>query len=167
VVRCAREYFSYLADAPAEIATVLGDARLVLEREAAGGQEPPLDVLVIDAFSGDAIPMHLLTRQSLSIYRRRLRPDGLLCFHVSNKYLDLTPVLRGLAWEAGLEAALFESGAVADRGVGAATWVILTTDRAFLGQPAVAKCWTPWPADAPPPLVWTDDYGSLRQVLTH
>lgn len=165
VVRMCNEYFTYCSDSPAEIDFVLGDARVQLERELAAGQAGRFDVLAIDAFSSDAIPMHLLTRESLALYAQHLAPGGLLCLHISNKHLDLTGVVRGLAAEQGFEPVLFNSFGDAARGTSDASWVVLTRSDAFLISPAVIAAATPWPAGARAPLVWTDDFGSLRQVL--
>src|SRR5580704_425351 len=100
VERLARHWFTFLHDSPAQIDVVLGDARLSL------AAEPPqhFNVIVVDAFSGDAIPVHLLTREALVLYRRHLQPNGIIVFHVSNQYIDLEPVIAGIAGDAGLRA---------------------------------------------------------------
>jgi hypothetical protein len=165
VIRMAREHFSFLSDCRGTVEIVEGDARLELEREAAAGQPLKFDVLVVDAFSGDSIPMHLLTRECLRLYRRHLAPEGLVCLHLSNKHLDLTGVARGHALEMGLTPLLFESPAIAERGVGDATWVVLCEGRTFADVPSVRSATSAWLPDAAKPLVWTDDFGSLRQVL--
>ena len=97
VIRIAREHFSFLADCQGECDVVLGDARLSLEKES----PQHFDLLVLDAFSGDAVPAHLLTREAFEIYRRHLQPDGMIAVHISNRYLDLRPVLAGLAEQFG------------------------------------------------------------------
>ena len=160
-----QQYFTFCSDTPAGIEFVLGDARVQLEQELARGQFGRFDILAIDAFSSDAIPMHLLTRESLALYAQHLEPDGLLCLHISNKHLDLTGVVRGLAAEFGFEPVLFNSFGDAQRGTSDASWVVLTKNSAFLISPAVIAAATPWPAGGRAPLVWTDDFGSLRQVL--
>lgn len=93
------ELFTYLADSAAQVDIVLGDGRLSLADQPVGR----FDALVLDAFSSDAIPVHLLTREAVDLYLSRLRPDGLLVFHISNRYLDLAPVLANIAEDAGLE----------------------------------------------------------------
>src|SRR5262249_5210351 len=103
VIDIARRYFTYLGDSHGHINVTPGDARLVLEREVSGTATPDdhkYGVLVIDAFNSDAIPMHLLTREALEIYRSRLLPDGMLAFHISNRYVDLEPILGNLAGSA-------------------------------------------------------------------
>ncbi len=98
VERLARHWFTFLHDSTAQTDVVLGDARLSLAAEA----PQHFNVIVVDAFSGDAIPVHLLTREALALYRRHLQPDGIIAFHVSNQYVDLEPVIAGIASDAGL-----------------------------------------------------------------
>ena len=106
----ARKYFYYLADSHAGVDVVIGDARLSIERELRDGTGVrAYDVLVIDAFSGDAIPVHLLTREAFARYKEALAPDGVLAVHVSNQYLDLRPVVRGLGQELGERVLEIES----------------------------------------------------------
>ena len=100
VLRLARQRFTYLADCRGQCDVVLGDARLSLEAEPPQG----FRLLVIDAFSGDAIPTHLLTREAFDVYRRHLAPDGVIAVHVSNNYLRLAPVVRRLAEHCGMQA---------------------------------------------------------------
>ena len=108
VERVAREEFTYMRDARergATVSVVPGDARVSL-----AGQSPQgFDVLVVDAFSGDAIPVHLLTAEALALYRRQMAPGGVIAFHVSNQYLNLAPVLGRLAKADGMQARVFES----------------------------------------------------------
>jgi hypothetical protein len=158
VLTIARRDFTYLADSEATIETALGDARLVLERE------PPqvFDVLAIDAFSSDAIPVHLITSEALAIYRRHMKPSGIIAFHVTNRFLDLVPVVEALAHAHGLAVAW-----VADDGDGMASrsdWVLLSADPDALEKPLIAEATTPiqprrdW-------RLWTDDFNNLVQVL--
>jgi hypothetical protein len=165
VARIANEYFSYCKDSAAEVDIVLGDARINLERELADGNPQRFDVLAVDAFSSDSIPMHLLTRECAELYQKHLKPDGMLCLHLSNRFLELEGVARGLAEVLGCECVRIDSAGDVLQGIDIATWVILTNNRAFLESPAVRDAITPWTADDPPPLVWTDDYGSLWQTL--
>jgi hypothetical protein len=98
VVECARRYFRYLNECPAHTEIIVGDGRLALERE----PDQAFDVLIIDAFSGDAVPVHLLTREAVETYLRHLKPDGYLVFNISNTHLDLSPVMNGHARASGL-----------------------------------------------------------------
>src|SRR4030095_13144307 len=100
VVKLARQEFTFLSDSAAKVEIALGDARLTLERES----PQQLDVLAVDAFSSDAIPVHLITREALGVYLRHLKPDGIVVFHVSNRFLDLAPVVAGLAKDLGAHA---------------------------------------------------------------
>ena len=100
--RIARTQFTYLADCRGRIEVVLGDGRLSLERE----QPQQYDVLAVDAFSGDAVPVHLLTKQALELYFRHLKPGGILALHITNTHLDLAPVVENLRRELGKYAVL-------------------------------------------------------------
>jgi len=104
-VRVARGEFTFLADCHGKLDIAMGDARLTLERE----QPENFDVLAVDAFSGDAIPVHLLTREAMDLYFRHLRPDGLLAVHISNRHLDLLPVLAVEARSSGRRARVVDT----------------------------------------------------------
>ena len=162
IERIARDtaYFSYLADSPARTRVVLGDARLSLARET----DRTYDLILLDAFSSDAIPVHLMTREALDTYLARLAPRGLIVFHISNRYLDLEPVVAALAKDRGL---------VARAGVGprdrrtyesTSTWMAVARTEADLGPlTADANWWTPRLRPEVEP--WTDDYSSLLTVF--
>jgi hypothetical protein len=160
VERVARELFTYLRETPAQTDVVLGDARFSINRE--HGQ--PFDVIILDAFSGDAVPVHLLTQQALALYRKHLARDGILAFHISSQYLDLEPVLAREAQQAGMHAVTVHSRADENRGIFVADWVLLTTNASFLAQPEVAQA-------AHPSLLrgnvglWTDNYSSILPIL--
>jgi len=155
----ARNLFTYMADSPAAIAVVEGDGRASLEREPAQG----FDVLVVDAFSGDAIPLHLLTRQAMEVYRRHLAPGGVVAFHVSNSYLDLAPEIRRLADAVGMQARVVESFAVPAEDEYRATWVLVGGED-FFARPGVKAASTAIREQAGL-RVWTDDYSSLLAVM--
>jgi hypothetical protein len=161
----ASAWFSFLKDSRARTEIVLGDARVQLERELAAGRVGDFDAIAVDAFSGDAIPIHLLTAECGEVYRRRLAPGGLLLLHITNRSLDLQPVARGLARSLGWRAALFVSGAHEETGEASSTWVLLTADSGLLEQPAIADQVTPWPKGGRPAITWTDDFASLWHVL--
>jgi hypothetical protein len=160
VERLARHWFTFLHDSGARTDVVLGDARLSL------AAEPPqrFNVIVIDAFSGDAIPVHLLTREALALYRRHLQPDGILVFHVSNQYVDLEPVVAALAKDAGLYALSVHSHGDEQNGLYFADWILVTTNQAFLSQPEVVNNAFPTPL-RPGVRLWTDNYSSLLPLL--
>jgi SAM-dependent methyltransferase len=160
VERLARAWFTFLHDSPAQTDVVLGDARLSLT------VEPPqrFNVIVIDAFSGDAIPVHLLTREALALYRRHLQPDGIIVFHVSNQYVDLEPVVAAEARDAGLRAMSVHSHGDEQNGLYFSNWILVTANQAFLSQPEVFN--NAFPTQLRPNLrLWTDNYSSLLPLL--
>jgi hypothetical protein len=165
VIRFSKQWFWYQKDTPASVKIVLGDARIQLERELAQGQNQQFDVLLVDAFNGGAIPLHLLTHECVQIYRRHLKDDGILAMHVSNKHLDLIPVTLGLAQALGWEAVLIDAGEDLQGARWASTWVLITNNLSFLKSKAVQKSKTPWPQDSARLLLWSDDYASLLHVL--
>jgi spermidine synthase len=156
----AQHFFTYLRDSPAQISVADGDARASLSREA----PQRFDVLVIDAFSGDAIPLHLLTAQALAIYKRHLAPGGILAFHISNQHVDLEPAIYLLAQDAGMQARTVHSSADDQRGEFNSTWVLVTNNAAFFALPAVAGRSRQTEQRAGLRL-WTDDYSSLLALL--
>jgi spermidine synthase len=163
IERIARDtaFFTYLADAPVRPRVVLGDARLQLARDSA----QQYDLILLDAFSSDAIPVHLMTLEALDTYLARLAPGGIIAFHVSNRHLDLEPVVAALAGERGLvaragqgprgERATYESNS---------TWMALSRQAADLGPlTGDSNWWVPRLRDDVEP--WTDDYSSLLTVF--
>jgi hypothetical protein len=156
----AEHLFTYLRESGAQISFADGDARISLTRETPQN----FDVLVIDAFSGDAIPIHLLTTQAMTVYRRQLAPGGILAFHVSNQYLELTPEIAALAAASGMEARVVDTPPQEARGEYRATWVLVTSNAGFLAQPQVAAFAREIPA-RPDVRAWTDDYSSLLPIL--
>jgi hypothetical protein len=159
VIRLAEEYFTYLKDCPADAAVVLGDARLSLERES--GQD--FDLLVLDAFSGDAIPTHLLTREAFAIYLRHMAPGGVLAAHISNRHVDLAPVLIGLADHFGLESICVTAKHDEQNELSASRWILLSERDLLAGSPEIAAVATP--LDQPKVPLWTDDFHNLFQIL--
>ncbi|MFL5617439.1 MAG: fused MFS/spermidine synthase [Gemmatimonadaceae bacterium] len=156
----ARGYFTYLGDSPASIQIVRGDARVSL------AAEPPqrYDVLVVDAFSGDAIPVHLMTAQALEVYRRHLAPGGVIAFNVSNDFVELAPVVEQLARNAGMQAVRVIDHEDPTREVFDSEWVLVTANAAFLANPAVVRA--RHPIEVPAGLrLWTDDYTSLFPII--
>lgn len=156
----ARKWFSYMPASTAELRTVTGDARLTIARE----PDASMDVLLLDAFSSDTIPMHLLTREAFTLWLRKLRPDGLLLVHISNKHVDLVPVMKGIAAEHGLALAIAEYRPTeADDPAARATDVA-----AFSRDPAALATLPGGFAPVPPggrTVSWTDDRSSLLSVL--
>jgi hypothetical protein len=149
-----------LKNTPAVVEIAPGDARLSLEHESSG----QFDVLAIDAFSGDAIPLHLLTTEAFAVYRRHLKPSGILAVHVSNQFLDLAPVVGELATASGMPTVQIQSGKDEGQDLASATWVLATCSRDFLGRAEVANVAREIPAPRKLRL-WTDDYNNLLEVL--
>lgn len=164
VVRLSQDQFTFLADSPATIDIAQGDGRIQLEQELARGEER-FDILVVDAFTGDAVPIHLLTEECIALYRERLEPDGVLCVHTSNAFLDLSRVVRGLAGTIGWQAVRIVSPERYLDGIDEAYWVIVTDNREVLADLTTAAEYRGWTDRDPAPLVWTDTYASLWQVL--
>jgi spermidine synthase len=156
----ARNLFTYLGDSPAAISVVEGDGRASLSWEAPQG----FDVLVVDAFSGDAIPLHLLTREAMEVYRRQLASGGVIAFHVSNSYLELAPEIANLADAEGMQARVVENVAVPAEDVYRSTWVLVSADASFFERPGV-KAAAKEIVRRPGLRLWTDDYSSLLPVM--
>jgi hypothetical protein len=159
----AHQWFTFLDDSKARTETVLGDARVQLERELAAGRAADFDLIAVDAFTSDAIPFHLLTAECADIYRRRLAPGGLLLLHISNRILNLEPVARGLAAHLGWNALVFVSGDDPQTGESSSKWVLLTANTELLARSGLAARAAPWTNRAP--ILWTDDFVSLWHVL--
>ena len=156
----AQRYFTYLRDSKATIEIVPGDARISMENE------PPqnYDVIAIDAFSGDAIPVHLITSEALELYKRHIRPGGIIAFHVSNRFLRLQPVVKQLADHAGMQSVLISSADDNKIDVFSADWVLVTNSQAFLAHSELED--DKEDIVVPPRLRrWTDDYNSLLPIL--
>jgi hypothetical protein len=158
VISMAQEHFSFLKDCPAESTIVTGDARLALEFE----EPQQFDILVLDAFSGDAIPVHLLTKEAVESYLKHVKPNGVLAFHISNMHFDLRPIVAGIAEEFGLASQIRVSAANPDTAAVDATWALLARQPEVLADSIGL--------DAPDasrrkPIVWTDDRSNLFEVL--
>jgi hypothetical protein len=160
-----RQYFSYLKDCPAKLDVIVGDARLSMEHELQQGQPQRFDLLALDTFSGDAIPVHLLTKEAFQIYLSEIKkPDGIIAVHITNSYFDLRPVLSRIAEHFELKCAWLHSA-----GDGKTTsyndWVLLSRDGNFLDTLSVPMSSTSNEAYHSVVPLWTDDYSNLFQVL--
>ena len=158
VIELAQEKFTYLSDTEAKLEIVLGDGRLQLERE----PSQQFDVLVMDAFSGDSVPVHLLTLEAFAIYFKHLKTDGVLAMNVTNAFLDLVPVLKRAADHYGKHIRLLEHPG--DQGFAfASRWIVITDSKDFFDQTSLQAMRE---VDAPKDFVaWRDDYSSLLAVL--
>jgi SAM-dependent methyltransferase len=159
VVDIAQRYFWFLRDCAAAVTVVTGDARLSLERE------PPqqLDALAVDAFSSDAVPVHLLTKEAFGVYLRHLRPDGVLALHVTNRYVDLASVTAAAATAWGRPAYLFSNPEDSSAGGFSSDWVLVSARASFFDEDDVRRSATPVTGEGTAP--WTDDYSSLWKQL--
>ncbi len=168
VTYLAQRHFTFLKNCPSTVEIIHGDARLVLENEAP--QE--FDLLVLDAFSGDAIPTHLLTQEAMQSYLRHLRPSGLIAIHISNLHFDLRRVTDALASVSGLYAITLETAPVMDSGTGAQSlidpgsrWVLLARDAELLNRPRFEEIAARDSLPQNRQVLWTDDFSNLIEVL--
>ena len=157
----ARSWFTFLTNSAAKVDVVLGDGRLSLEREPSQN----FDLLVLDAFAGDSIPVHLLTQEAMQVYQRHLKPGGVMAFHVSNSHLDLEPVVRALADRCGLTPILVPPTLVDPKeGKLPSVWMLLSSNAEFLSRQPIQQLLN---ASVPQRnlLLWTDDYSSILPIL--
>ncbi len=171
----AWEYFTYLGDARkrgADSDVFLGDARLVMERQILKDKAQQFDVLAIDAFSSDAIPIHLLTKESVELYWKHIKPDGVLALHVTNRFIRLEPVVQRMAMELGKDLLYVESWGDDDHGVDSCDWLLMSTNKVLVekllkagratGKAKVARLKAKPKSKLP---LWTDDYSSVWDLL--
>lgn len=157
-------YFSFVKDSQAEVIMVLGDARISLERELAEGKRQNFDVLALDTFSSDSIPVHLVTKEALALYLEHLAPDGVIAAHITNLHLDLQPVFWGLAQYYGLSMARVDYAGDSNGGY-ASHWILLSRDPALLNVPAIRERAVDLNGYSTTVRPWTDDYSNLFQIL--
>lgn len=162
VIDIAERHFSFLSDSQAKITHHLGDGRLVLERMT----DTKFDLLVLDAFSSDAIPAHLLTRESMSLYKSRIKPDGVLTVHISNNHLDLAPLVHRLSADAGLVSRVIRSKSDESIGAEDALWVVITKPGHDLwNHDLMADGVGPTADELREGPLWTDQHHNLVSVL--
>jgi hypothetical protein len=162
VYRLATNRFNYLTECAGKVEVALGDARLSLERE------PPqqFDLLALDAFSSDAIPVHLLTREAFELYQRHVKTNGVIAVHISNHYLDLEPVVANLAREFQYRMTLIDYNETEDEWwLYPSTWALLSHDETMLTLPELSFGARSVATNAPKVPLWTDDFASLFQIL--
>jgi hypothetical protein len=166
VERIARDprYFTFLRDSPAEVEVVLGDARLTLAR----APQAHYDLLILDAFSSDAIPIHLVTREAHQLYLDKLAEEGVLALHISNRYLNLRPVLARLAREAGVECWVCRDARISEaeqkEGKFTSVWVVMARRYQDVGTLLETPRWQPLVAQPDDPL-WSDDFSNILAVM--
>jgi hypothetical protein len=166
VVRIARERFRYISQCRPDLRMIIGDARLTLARATPGG----LDFLAVDAFSSDAIPLHLVTREAFCIYGRALQPDGVLMIHVTNRFLDLEPLVAAIGAAEGwtVRVRTYKPGpATGSRYYSESTWIVLTRTPAGMARFEAESPPGSWqmPETRPGFVAWTDDFASILPVL--
>ena len=177
VVDYAEQHFTFMKDARSrgvQIETRLGDARLVLDaelRNSNGRNDEKYDVLVVDAFSSDSIPIHLITDESMAIYKQSIKPDGVIVMNISNRFLQLTPVLARLAAKHQLVGFACHNrlkgsveGSSSHNGETASLWVVLARKTSHFGQLAEDKTIEPLESN-PAGRIWSDDYSNVLSVF--
>lgn len=161
----ARTHFTYLDDCRGEESVILGDARISLERERAAGDVQEFDALFVDAFSGDSIPIHLLTREAFALYFDHLKPGGVLAVHITNLHLDLADPVRNLAAEFGRSAFRVDHRPdVLDFHSYYSDWILITKDHGFISALESSDYLSDWDREIPRKILWTDDYSNLFEV---
>jgi SAM-dependent methyltransferase len=163
----ARTQFTYLADTPAQVDVRMGDARLFLQDQLDKEGSQKFDLIVLDAFSGDAIPVHLLTLEAFILYRQHLRPNGILAVHTSNRHLKLPPVVARLANEIEASAVLIEREEDDNNYSynAASDWVLVSADPSVIHDPMVAGLGRLLDEEAKTGPRWTDAFSNLWEVL--
>jgi SAM-dependent methyltransferase len=159
VLRLAHTEFTFVPDCKAKLDVAMGDARLSLERE----QPENFDVLAVDAFSSDSIPVHLLTLEAMGVFYRHLKPDGILAVHISNRYLDLEPVLDGLTKATGKVARVVDTEDDPTQDVFGATWILVTSPASGFSESVISR--SAEIESRRTVRLWTDDYSNLFQIL--
>lgn len=165
VEKLARTQFKYLEYCPGKVEIAMGDARLVMEQEVEQNRAQQFDLLALDAFSSDAIPVHLLTKEAFETYMKQLKPDGVIAVHISNRYLDLRPVVEKLAEAFELQVATISDDDEPDWWIYATTWMVLSKNKAIMEHEEIRDA-----AEPPEPLnrnfpLWTDDFASLYSIM--
>ncbi|MEJ8857648.1 fused MFS/spermidine synthase [Variovorax robiniae] len=160
VFELADTEFTFLHDSPAKIERVLGDARLALERE----EPQQFDVLAVDAFSGDSVPIHLITEEAMEVYLRHIKADGVIAFHVTNRFLALAPVVVEIAKAQGLHAVLVHDEAEHNDALRRTDWVLVSRNPASLERESIRRASVPVTPIAGLQ-AWTDDFNNLFGVL--
>jgi hypothetical protein len=157
----AQTYFTFLSDTKAEVHIELGDARLSMEQQAPQNY----DVIALDAFSGDAIPAHLLTLEAFDVYRKHLKPNGVIAVHISNRHLNLQPIVMLIAEHHCMQVAEIHAADHNQVGDSGSDWMLVTNNLEFLKCRAIVEAGS----DVTPPAenirVWTDQYSNLFQIL--
>jgi spermidine synthase len=161
----ARAQFKYLDYCQAEVEVAMGDARLVMEREIEANKPQRFDLLALDAFSSDAIPVHLLTKEAFALYLKQIKPGGVIAVHISNRYLDLKPVVEKLAAHYNLSVATISDDNAPDWWVYATTWMLVTANKDFLAIDKIKDATEQEESKKKDLPLWTDDFASLYSIM--
>jgi hypothetical protein len=159
------DYFTYLADSPSDVTIVPGDARISLEKELMNDEYQEFDIFIVDAFSSDSIPVHLLTVEAFEIYLQQLKPEGVMAIHISNRYLNLSPLLSALADHLRLKHAFIKTDQDDNIGGFAASWILLSRNPAFFQMPEIKSNMHGQLGEASEIRVWTDDFSNLVPLI--
>ncbi len=159
----AREYFGYLDNSKAEIEVVIGDGRRTMQRELETSGSLQYDVIIVDAFSGEAIPIHLLTKEASDLYWQHLKENGVLALHISNFHVDLSDVVRQMAIHANKKVMYIEDDSDDDR-YDSSDWVLITSNQAFINDQHVRSFQDEWHHELKP-IIWTDDFSNLFEIV--
>jgi hypothetical protein len=159
----AYEYFNYLKNGKAYTEIILGDARVSMQRELLESGSNKFDVLILDAFSGDSVPVHLLTQEAFDLYAQHMNPDGIIAIHITNQHLDLTPVILAAANRLGMEAAWVEGG---DKRWYENTndWMLISANQEFMAAKQLNSLKSDL-NEQQDPILWTDDFSNLFQII--
>lgn len=163
-VQLAEEYFTYLSDTPATVETVIGDGRLSMEKELAEKKKQNFHLFVVDAFNDDAIPVHLLTKEAFAVYKNHLNKNGIIAVHISNTYLDLTPVVAKAADYHKLHIRFIDAPPI-NKLQTRSKWAFLSADPTVLNTPEIKKFQLR--TGHTPISLWTDDYSNLFQIVKY
>ena len=159
----ANQYFSYLDNTKAELEVKLGDARITLQNELDSGQQNAFDLLIIDAFSGDLIPTHLMTYEAFLLYQQHIKNQGVMALHISNRHLSLLPVIMHHSSSLNMQIMLFETPGGGNEHD--AQWVVLTNNSQVTQSPKLLDKQTVITKEQYKKVSWTDDYSSLLAIL--
>jgi spermidine synthase len=160
-VEVSSRYFSFLEDSQGAVEITVGDGRLALEQAA----YQAFDVLVLDAFSSDAIPTHLLTREAMETYWRHLKSEGILAINVTNRHINMLPVIQGHVVNTQIPAVFVRHRAKTPVGAYLSHWVLMTRNQDFLAWPPIALNTSKPPVGDHGPLFWTDDHAPVFSLL--
>jgi len=164
IISLNQQYFTYIKDSKGKIDAVLGDGRIRLEQELAADGPGTFDLIILDAFSGDAIPIHLLTLEAFEMYFQHLKSDGILAVHITNQHLDLTPVLRAAAQAMNKHVIMTISPEI--RGITEESdWILMTSNQEFLDQAAAQLTADEDFMNDKRAILWSDDYSSLAGLF--